>query len=203
MCYERAMRVICLDLEGVLVPEIWLNVAKTAGVEELNITTRDIPDYHELMRTRLEILERHRIGLPHITDVIASMEPLPGAAAFLESLRAETQVIILSDTFEEFASPLMRQLQWPTLFCNSLKVTPEGRITDYRLRQEDGKRQAVQAFKAMNLQVVAAGDSWNDLNMILEAHRGAFFCPPSSMQEAHPSVPVCTNYESLKDFLLQ
>ncbi|POR02251.1 phosphoserine phosphatase/homoserine phosphotransferase bifunctional protein [Alkalispirochaeta sphaeroplastigenens] len=197
------MRVICLDLEGVLVPEIWLNVAREAGVEELNITTRDIPDYHELMKTRLGILDRHRIGLPEITRVIASMEPLPGAADFLDSLREETQVIILSDTFEEFASPLMRQLKWPTLFCNSLEVTSGGRITGYRLRQEDGKRQAVQAFASMNLEVVAAGDSWNDLHMILEADRGAFFCPPASMQSAHPSVPVCNDYTSLRDFLLQ
>lgn len=196
------MRVICLDLEGVLVPEIWLNVARETGVEDLKITTRDIPDYHELMRTRLAILDDHGINLPRITAVIATMQPLPGALQFLQALREREQVIILSDTFVEFATPLMRQLNWPTLFCNSLLVDPTGRITGYKLRQENGKQEAVRAFTSMNLEVFAAGDSWNDLTMIRTATRGAFFQPPQSIVEANPTIPVCRDYAELRQFLL-
>lgn len=196
------MRVLCLDLEGVLVPEIWINVAGKTGVRELTVTTRDIPDYHELMHKRLAILKENRITLPMITEVIASMQPLPGAVEFLRDLREESQVVILSDTFEEFAKPLMRRLGWPTLFCNRLKVDTNGNIIGYQLRQENGKREAVRAFTAMNLDVYAAGDSWNDLTMILEAHRGAFFVPPPAMVEAHPEIPVCNTYEELGAFLL-
>lgn len=197
------MRVACLDLEGVLVPEIWINVARVTGVEKLNLTTRDIPDYHELMRFRLTVLEEHGITMPLIAEVIESLQPLPGALDFLQELREAMQVIILSDTFEEFADPLMRRLHRPTLFCNSLKVARDGRITGYQLRQENGKREAVRAMKSMNLEVFAAGDSWNDLTMLQEAHRGAFFRPPDSIVEAHPSMPVCTTYEELRSFLLQ
>ncbi len=196
------MRVVCLDLEGVLVPEIWINVARVTEVAELTLTTRDIPDYHELMQTRLTILDKHGITLPMITSVIASIKPLEGATCFLASLRERTQVIILSDTFEEFAQPLMRQLDWPTLFCNSLIVNGDGKITGYQLRQENGKREAVRALSTMNLTVFAAGDSWNDLTMIQEARKGAFFCPPASMVEAYPEIPVCNNYAELSAFLL-
>ncbi len=196
------MRVVCLDLEGVLVPEIWISVAEATNVKELNLTTRDIPDYHELMKTRLGILKEHRITLPIITGVIAEMKPLEGARDFLDSLREQIQVIILSDTFQEFARPLMRRLDWPTLFCNSLEVDDSGNITGYRLRQEDGKREAVRALSSMNLTVYAAGDSWNDLTMIQEAHRGAFFRPPRSIVEANPTVPVCWDYGELSRFLL-
>lgn len=197
------MRVACLDLEGVLVPEIWINVARVTGVEKLNLTTRDIPDYHELMRFRLAILEEHGITMPLIVEVIESLQPLPGATDFLQSLREAMQVIILSDTFEEFAQPLMRHLHWPTLFCNNLEVDDDGRVTGYRLRQENGKREAVRAMKSMNLEVFAAGDSWNDLTMLQEAHQGAFFRPPASIVEAHPSLPVYTSFEDLRTFLLQ
>ncbi|TVR67024.1 MAG: bifunctional phosphoserine phosphatase/homoserine phosphotransferase ThrH [Spirochaetaceae bacterium] len=196
------MRVVCLDLEGVLVPEIWINVARTTGIPDLNLTTRDIPDYHELMKTRLGILDRHGVTLPDITGVIASMEPLEGALTFLSTLRERTQVVILSDTFQEFAKPLMQRLKWPTLFCNSLSVDDAGRITGYQLRQEDGKREAVRALSTMNLTVYAAGDSWNDLTMIQEAHQGAFFQPPESIRREHPEVPVCMDYRELEEFLL-
>lgn len=196
------MRVVCLDLEGVLVPEIWINVARTTGVSDLNLTTRDIPDYHELMKKRLGILDRHGITLPDIVDVISAMKPLEGALAFLNTLREQTQVIILSDTFQEFARPLMQALEWPTLFCNSLMVDEAGRITGYQLRQENGKREAVRAFSTMNLTVYAAGDSWNDLTMIQEAHRGAFFQPPDSITRQHPEIPVCMDYRELETFLL-
>lgn len=195
------MRIVCLDLEGVLVPEIWQNVAARTGIEDLNLTTRDIPDYHELMKFRLNVLDRHSISMNTIREVIAEMKPLPGARDFLDHLRRETQVVILSDTFVQFAGPLMEQLQWPTLLCNTLEITA-GRITGYRLRQENGKLHAVRGFKLMNLEVYAAGDSWNDLAMILEADRGAFFTPPASITEAHPEVPVCLEYRELLDFAL-
>ncbi len=182
-------------------PEIWQNVATRTAVEELNVTTRDIPDYHELMRFRLEILRRHDITFSTICDVIGAMEPLPGARDFLDDLRAQAQVVLLSDTFTQFANPLMKKLQWPTLLCNTLTIEDD-RITNYHLRQENGKFHAVRGFKSMNLEVYAAGDSWNDLSMILEAHRGAFFTPPQSITDAHPNVPVCTNYEELRVFTL-
>lgn len=195
------MRIACLDLEGVLVPEIWQSVAAATGVDELNLTTRDIPDYHELMRRRLAILDREGIGIDRIQEVIGGMEPLPGATEFTERIRSQMQLVILSDTFQEFARPLMRQLAWPTLFCNSLTVDEEGRIRNYHLRQEDGKRHAVRGFQSMNLHVRAAGDSYNDLGMILTADAGAFFRPPESIVREHPSVPVLTDYDALFDFL--
>ncbi len=193
------MRIICLDLEGVLVPEIWQNVAARTGIDELNLTTRDIPDYHELMGKRLQILDDHGITLGAIQEVIGAMEPLPGAREFLDDLRSVTQVVLLSDTFQQFAGPLMKQLGWPTLLCNALEVAND-RITGYRLRQENGKYHAVRAFQSMALEVYAAGDSWNDLAMILEADRGAFFTPPQSITDAHPEVPVCMDYETLYRF---
>lgn len=182
-------------------PEIWQNVAARTAVEELNVTTRDIPDYHELMQFRLETLRRHDISFSTIFDVIGQMEPLPGAVDFLDDLRKNTQVVLLSDTFAQFASPLMKKLRWPTLFCNTLTITDD-RITDYHLRQENGKFHAVQGFMSMNLEVYAAGDSWNDLAMILEAHKGAFFTPPKSITDAHPEIPVCNTYQELRAFAL-
>jgi phosphoserine/homoserine phosphotransferase len=196
------MRIACLDLEGVLVPEIWQAVARETGIDELNLTTRDIPDYHELMRRRLGILDREGITLDRIQSVIATMAPLDGAREFMDTLRSKMQVVILSDTYEEFARPLMAQLGFPTLLCNSLTVSADGRIRDYHLRQEEGKLHAVRAFRAMNLTVYAAGDSYNDLAMILEADAGAFFRPPSSIVRENPQIPVHEHYDSLGAFLL-
>ncbi len=195
------MRLVCLDLEGVLVPEIWQGVAEETGVAELNLTTRDIPDYHELMRKRLAILRREGVTLPRIQAVAESMEPLDGAKAFLDELRSRVQVVILSDTYVEFASALMRRLGWPLLLCNTLNVDGAGRIVDYHLRQEDGKLHAVRAFRTLNLEVLAAGDSYNDLSMILEADKGAFFRPPDSIVSEHPGVSVCRTYQELFTFL--
>jgi len=196
------MRLACLDLEGVLVPEIWHNVAACTGIDELRLTTRDIPDYDELMRYRLKILDTHRVPLTSIQEVISGMEPLPGAYDFLARLRETMQVILLSDTFEEFARPLMKQLEYPTLFCNSLDVDSGTKmILDYRLRQENGKFHAVTAFEGIGFEVYAAGDSYNDLAMIRAATKGAFFTPPDSIVSENPDLPVCGNYEELFDFL--
>lgn len=168
------MRVVCLDLEGVLVPEIWINVAEKSGIEELRLTTRDISDYDVLMKGRLKILEEHKLTLSDIQAVIGTMEPLEGAYEFLTSLREKTQVFILSDTFTQFASPLMEKLGWPTLLCNYLIVDPHtNMIIDYKLRQRDGKRKAVEALQSLNYKVFAGGDSYNDLSMIKKADAGA------------------------------
>lgn len=193
------MRIACLDLEGVLIPEVWQNVARGCGVEELMLTTRDIPDYHRLMQTRLQLLDRHGITLETIRDVIGRMTVLPGAHEFIRELRAEMPVVILSDTYVEFAGPLMAQLDHPTLLCNSLSVE-EGRIVDYHLRQENGKRHAVEAFRALNFEVFATGDSYNDLSMLLTADRGAFFRPPESITRENPTLPVYHEYEDLFAF---
>ena len=196
------MRLVCLDLEGVLVPEIWQGVAAQTGIAELNLTTRDIPDYHALMRKRLLILEQGGVTLPKIRAVAEALEPLDGARAFLDELRSHVQVAILSDTYAEFAAPLMRRLGWPLLLCNTLSVDGGGRIVDYHLRQEDGKRHAVRAFRSLNLEVYAAGDSYNDLSMITDADKGAFFRPPESIVAEHPAVPVCRTYQELFEFLI-
>ncbi len=196
------MRLACLDLEGVLVPEIWHNVAARTGIEELRLTTRDIPDYDELMRYRLRILDTHRVPLPAIQDVISGMEPLPGAYDFLARLRETMQVILLSDTFEEFARPLMMQLDYPTLFCNSLVVDQDtNMIRNYQLRQKNGKFHAVTAFEEIGFEVYAAGDSYNDLAMIRAATKGAFFTPPESIVSENPDLPVCMTYDELFAFL--
>ena len=181
--------VACLDLEGVLVPEIWIDVAETTGIAELRRTTRDEPDYDKLMRGRLAILERERLGIADIQKVIAGMRPLDGAPAFLDWLRTRAQVIILSDTFCEFAQPLMAQLGYPTLFCHSLVIDDAGRIRDYTLRIADGKRKAVMALKLLNFRVVAAGDSYNDTTMLDEADRGILFRPPDNVIRDFPAVP--------------
>ena len=175
------MRLVCLDLEGVLVPEIWIAFSEATGIPELQRTTRDEPDYDKLMRFRLDILARNKLKLPDIQNVISSMEPLPGALEFTNTLREKTQLIVLSDTFEQFAKPLMEKLSWPTLFCNSLVIGPDGSVTGYNLRQANGKREAVKAFKSMNLTVFAGGDSFNDLAMIHEADAGCLFRAPESI----------------------
>ena len=189
--------IACLDLEGVLVPEIWINVAERTGIPALRRTTRDEPDYDKLMRGRLAILDEHHLGLPDIQAVIGTMEPLDGALDFLAWLRSRTQVIILSDTFVQFAQPLLAKLGWPTLFCNSLEVERSGRIAGYRLRIEDGKRRAVEALRALNFRVVAAGDSYNDTTMLGAAHAGILFSPPENVVADFPQFPVTRTYAEL------
>jgi phosphoserine/homoserine phosphotransferase len=190
--------VACLDLEGVLVPEIWIGVAEATGIAELRRTTRDEPDYDKLMRGRLAILERERLGIADIQKVIAGMRPLDGAAAFLDWLRARAQVIILSDTFMQFAQLLMAQLGFPTLFCNALVIDEAGRIRDFTLRIADGKRKAVMALKLLNFRVVAAGDSYNDTTMLDEADRGILFRPPDNVVRDFPQFPVTHTYDELR-----
>lgn len=193
------MDLACLDLEGVLVPEIWINVADRTGIDDLRRTTRDEPDYDVLMRYRLDILEREKLGLPDIQAVIADMGPMPGAREFLDWLRERMQVVILSDTFHQFAAPLMRQLGWPTLFCHRLEVAENGKVTDYKLRMPDQKRAAVEAFKGLNLSVLAAGDSYNDTSMLGAADAGILFSPPENVIRDFPQFPVTTNYDELRE----
>lgn len=188
--------VVCLDLEGVLVPEIWIAVAERTSIPELRLTTRDVANYDELMAHRLRTLDEHGLRLSDITDVIATLEPMPGALDFLTELRSRHQVIILSDTFAEFAHPLMRQLAWPTLFCHNL-VVDDDRIVGYRLRMPDQKRSSVAALQGLNFTVLAAGDSNNDLTMLRQADAGVLYCPPQKVIEANPDLPVTWEYEAL------
>jgi phosphoserine/homoserine phosphotransferase len=192
------MNVVCLDLEGVLVPEIWIAFAERTGIPEFRRTTRDEPDYDKLMRWRIGLLAQHGLKLPDIQRVIAGMSPLPGAREFLDDLRHGYQVIILSDTFYEFADPLMAHLGRPTLFCHRLLVAPDGTVTDYRLRQPDQKRHAVNALRSLNFTVFAAGDSYNDTGMLGAAHAGFFIHPPESIVQQFPQYPVCRDYEQLR-----
>ncbi len=192
------MILACLDLEGVLVPEIWIAVSERTGIEALRRTTRDEPDYDKLMRGRLEILEANGLGLPDIQRVIGELEPLPGAQAFLDWLRDRFQVVILSDTFYGFAEPLMRMLGHPALFCHDLEVDAGGRIRDYRLRMPDQKRESVRAFRSLNFRVIAAGDSYNDTTMLGAADRGILFCPPDNVIAEFPQFPVTTSYDELR-----
>jgi len=189
--------IVCLDLEGVLVPEVWINVAERTGIEALRATTRDVPDYNVLMRQRLGILDKHGLKLADIQAVIAKMGPMDGARAFLDGLRERYQVVILSDTFYEFAHPLMRQLGWPTLFCHRLSVDGGGRIVDYRLRMPDQKRQSVEAFRALNFTVLAAGDSYNDTTMLAAAHAGVLFRAPENVIREFPQFAVVREYAEL------
>ena len=192
------MHLVCLDLEGVLLPEIWIAVAEKTGIDDLNRTTRDEPDYDRLMRYRLDILSRHNIGIDLIQEVIGSLEPLPGALEFTRWLISKTRLIVLSDTFAEFAAPLMKQLGYPTLFCHTLVVDDGGRIVDYNLRQQDQKRNAVIAFQNLNFDVIAAGDSYNDLSMLQAADHGILFRPPESMKTEFPDFPVTTDHSELR-----
>ena len=193
------VNIVCLDLEGVLVPEIWIDFAELTGIDALRATTRDIADYDELMRMRLAELARHGLGLPDIEAVINRMAPLPGAMEFLDALRSRYQVVILSDTFYEFARPLMRQLAWPTLFCHTLETAEDGRITGYRLRMADHKRAAVNAFRELHFNVVAAGDSYNDTGMLTAAHRGILFNAPDNVIADFPQFPVVDAYPALSE----
>jgi phosphoserine / homoserine phosphotransferase len=192
------MQVLCLDLEGVLVPEIWIEFSKRTGIAEFSRTTRDEPDYDKLMRFRLELLQRHGLKLPDIQQVIAGMGPLPGAREFLDAMRERFQVIILSDTFYEFADPLMRQLGRPTLFCHRLLVAADGTVRDYKLRQPDQKRRAVEALKSLNYRVMAAGDSYNDTGMLLAADAGFFIHAPPAIAAQFPQFPVTNTYAELR-----
>ncbi len=197
------MIIAALDLEGVLVPEIWINFAEFTGITELKATTRDIPDYNVLMRQRLRLLNENNLGLADIQQVIAKLKPLPGANEFLNWLRQHYQVVILSDTFYEFAAPLMKQLDWPTLLCHRLDIDENGRVSDYLLRQEDAKRQSVRAFHALNFKVIAAGDSYNDTTMLNEADAGILFRPPQNVIDEFPQFPVTFEYDDLKEQFAQ
>ncbi len=192
------MLVVCLDLEGVLVPEIWIAFAERTGIEGFRITTRDEPDYDKLMRYRIDLLERHGLKLADIQAVIGGMAPLEGARPFLDDLREHYQVVILSDTFYEFADPLMRQLGRPTLFCHRLVVDAAGFVRDYRLRMADQKRQAVSALRALNFRVIAAGDSYNDTAMLGAADAGFFIHPPPAIAAQFPQYPVCRDHAELR-----
>ena len=195
------MYVVCLDLEGVLIPEIWINFAEATGIEELRLTTRDIPDYDELMKKRLGILAARDLKLGDIQRVIGAMEPLPGALEFLNELKEKTQVIILSDTFTQFARPMMKKLNWPTLLCNTLVIDSDDRVRNYRLRQKDGKKKAVEGFQSMGFDVIAAGDSYNDLTMIRQAQKGILFRPPDSILAENPDLPVVYDYRTFMNRL--
>ena len=192
------MKIVCLDLEGVLVPEIWINFAERTGIPEFRRTTRDEPNYDTLMKYRLGLLAEHGLGLPDIQKVINAMGPMPGARVFLDKLREDYEVIILSDTFYEFAHPLMRQLAWPTLFCHSLETDANGLVVDYHLRMPEQKREAVKRFKEMNFTVVAAGDSYNDTAMLGEANAGILYHPPENVIREFPQYPVTLNYDQLR-----
>ena len=191
------MYITCLDMEGVLVPEIWIAFAEASGIPELKRTTRDEPDYDKLMRYRLDILKEHHLGLKEIQATIAKIDPLPGARAFLDKLREETQVIILSDTFEQFAQPLMRKLNWPTLFCNTLEVAPDGAITVYRMRCPQSKLTTVRALQSAGFQTIAAGDSHNDLGMIQASKAGFLFRSTDAIKAEHPELPAFDRFDDL------
>ncbi len=191
------MFITCLDMEGVLVPEIWIAFAEASGIPELKRTTRDEPDYHKLMAFRLNILKEHGLGLKEIQAVIAKIDPLPGAREFLDELRAETQVIILSDTFEQFAKPLMKKLGWPTIFCNCLEVARDGSITGFRMRCPQSKLTTVKALQSIGYETIAAGDSFNDLGMIQASRAGFLFKSTEAIKAAHPEVPAYEEFDEL------
>lgn len=197
------MHVVCLDLEGVLVPEIWIGLAENTGIESLRATTRDVPDYDQLMRQRLDLLDARGMGFAELRQVAESLEPLDGAREFLDWLRERCQVVILSDTFYELAGTLMQKLGWPTLFCHRLEVDGNGRISGYRLRQAQPKKAAVRALRALNFQVLAVGDSYNDLDMLAEADAGILFRPPDNVVRDAPDYPVTRDYDALKAALVQ
>ena len=192
------MNIVCLDMEGVLVPEIWIAFAEASGIPELKRTTRDEPDYDKLMKFRLNILKEHGLGLKEIQETIAKIDPLPGAKAFLDELRATTQVIILSDTFEQFAKPLMEKLNWPTIFCNTLEVADSGEITGFKMRCEKSKLTTVKALQSMGYETIAAGDSFNDLGMILNSKAGFLFKSTEQIKKDYPQLPA---YEEFDDLL--
>ena len=191
------MHIVCLDLEGVLVPEIWIAFSEVSGIPELRRTTRDEPDYDKLMKWRIGILKEHGLGLKEIQDVIAKIEPLPGAREFLDELRSFTQVIIISDTFTEFAMPLMEKLGWPTLFCNSLEVAPSGEITGYKMRIQQSKLSTVKALQSIGFDTIASGDSYNDLDMILASQAGFLFRTTEKIKQDYPQLPAFEEFSEL------
>ena len=191
------MNIVCLDMEGVLVPEIWIAFAEESGIPELKRTTRDEPDYDKLMKWRLEILKEHGLGLKEIQATIAKIDPLPGAKEFLDELRTLTQVVILSDTFEQFAKPLMAKLNWPTIFCNSLEVAPDGAITGYRMRCPQSKLTTVKALQSMGYETIASGDSFNDLGMIQASKAGFLFKSTQAIRADHPELPAFEEFGEL------
>jgi len=194
-------KLLAMDLEGVLVPEIWIAVSEKTRIDNLKLTTRDIPDYDELMQGRLNILKQHNLSIKDIQDVISTLNPMPGARDFLDWVRTKTQLIILSDTFYEFAYPLMVKLGMPTLFCNSLEIDSNNMITGYKLRQKNGKKKAVKAFKKCGFTVMAVGDSYNDTTMLAEAEAGILFRPPANIIDQFPQYPVTEKYEKLKEYV--
>ena len=196
------MNIVCLDLEGVLVPEIWIAFSKESGIDELKNTTRDEPDYDKLMKWRMSILKEHGLGLNEIQAVIAKIDPLPGAKEFLDALREKTQVIIISDTFEEFAKPLMKKLGYPTLMCNSLVVAPNGEITDFKMRVEKSKLSTVKALQSIGYETIAAGDSFNDLAMIQASKAGFLFRSTEQIKKDHPELPAFETYEDFLNAIL-
>jgi len=191
------MNTVCLDLEGVLVPEIWIAFSEASGIPELRRTTRDEPDYDKLMRWRLGILKEHGLGLKDIQKTIGTIDPMPGAKEFLDTLRSETQTLILSDTFTQFASPLMKKLGWPTIFCNELVVGPDGMIEDYKIRVPQSKLSTVRALQSIGFETIAAGDSFNDLGMIQASKAGFLFRSTEQIKKDHPELPACETYEEL------
>lgn len=195
------MYIVCFDLEGVFTPEVWIAVSKATGIDDLKLTTRDISDYDVLMQKRLAILHANGLKLKDITDVIGMMEPLEGAREFLEWLKSSTQIIIVSDTFVQFAGPLMKKLGWPTLFCNSLTIDSDGSIAGYQLRQKDGKRHAVLSLKSLCYSVIGVGDSYNDITMLKEADTGVLFRPPDNVKDEFPEFPVSYTYDELKNII--
>jgi phosphoserine/homoserine phosphotransferase len=197
------MYVICSDLEGVFVPEIWINVSKQTGIEELRLTTRDISDYDVLMKRRLELLRQHKLTLHDVQRVISLLTPLPGAIEFVDWLRSCAQLIVVSDTFREFADPLLRQLGRPTLLCHHLTTDSEGNITNYNLRQKDAKRKVVEALQSLNYKVIAIGDSYNDIMMLRKAEMGILFNPPQNVIDENKDLMVVNSYDSLRDVIIK
>ena len=195
------IKIICADMEGIFTPEIWIRVARKTGIEELKLTTRDISDYDVLMKKRLGILAENGLKLKDITNVIETMDPLEGALDFLNWVREQTQIIVVSDTYVEFARPLLRKLGWPTLFCNTLTIAPDGSIADYNLRQKDGKRKTVLSLKRLNYHILAVGDSYNDITMLKEADVGVLFKPPENVRNEYPELPATYNYDELKEVM--
>ena len=196
------MEIVCLDLEGVLVPEIWIAFSEATGIPELRRTTRDEPDYDKLMRFRLDILKEHGLGLKEIQDTISTIDPLPGAREFLDALRARTQVLILSDTFTQFAMPLMKKLGYPTLLCNTLEVAPDGTITGFKMRCEQSKLTTVKALQSIGYDTIAAGDSFNDLGMILNSRNGFLFRSTEAIKAEHPELPAYETYDEFLEAIL-
>ncbi len=193
------MNIVCLDLEGVLVPEIWIAFSQASGIPELRRTTRDEPDYNKLMNWRIGILHEHGLGLNEIKATIAKVDPMPGAKEFLDKLRAETQVLILSDTFTQFATPLMKKLGWPTIFCNTLETAPDGTVTGFKMRCEKSKLSTVRALQSVGFETIAAGDSYNDLGMIQASKAGFLFRSTEQIKKDHPELPAFEEYDDLFD----